>query len=515
MKKIFIIAIITTGLISCTGDFEEINTNPNRMLVGQIGAYSMFEPVLYNSANRWLEYTWFWNDELIQFTAHTGGTTNRQHQYLISSQNWQSVWNQYCGFANNTLHMYDLAVENNELSLRAMALTFKVLFMSNLTDIYGDIPYSEAFTGRKNSGTKTPKFDSQKEVYQQMFADLETANDIYATSPVFRNPAMDGMYGGKMDSWRKFNNSLYLRLLCRVSGRTEMNVGTKVTEMLNNPGRYPIFTSNDDNAIVKFSGIDPYRGYFAITPETNFTSGGRKLTEQVVKMTVITDAVSGDQIYTDPRLPVIGVKALTNTKWKGTVAGCADEERTSVNANTSMLNWAVFCRPEAPCFLMDYAEVQFILAEMAFKGLITGGETQAKAYYEAAITASLQKWSEQGQFSNPPITITASDITIFLSSELASWNNAIVSKEELIANQKYLALFWTGMEAWHEYRRTGYPILKIGKGTYPNDYILPTRFAYPTVTMATNNENAQVAVSRMGGNDMKTPVWWSKQAISR
>jgi hypothetical protein len=324
------------------------------------------------------------------------------------------------------------------------------------------------------------------------------------------------MYGGKMESWRKFNNSLYLRLLCRVSGRTEMNVGAKVTEMLNNSGQYPIFTSNDDNATVKFSGIDPYRNDFYDDSESGFTSSGRKLTQQLIKMTVLTDP-SGAQVYEDPRLSVYGRKNMNATTpvWKGTVAGCTEEQRNIVDGGTSWLNHAVFCRADAPCFLMDYAEVQFILAEMALKELITGGETQAKAYYEAAITASLQKWSEQGQYSLVPVTITDSNIADFLASGLASWDNATVSKEELIANQKFLALFWTGMEAYHEYRRTGYPVLTIGAGTGQNDFILPTRFAYPTITLATNSENAQEAVSRMGGNDMKTPVWWSKQAISK
>jgi hypothetical protein len=70
------------------------------------------------------------------------------------------------------------------------------------------------------------------------------------------------------------------------------------------------------------------------------------------------------------------------------------------------------------------------------------------------------------------------------------------------------------MEAYHEYRRTGFPTLTIGKGTVYNDYILPTRFAYPNTTMSTNADNAAAALTRMGGaNDMKTPVWWSKQAI--
>ena len=76
---------------------------------------------------------------------------------------------------------------------------------------------------RKLGGTLTPVFNTQEEIYQLMFEDLEEANAIYATNPVFLIPSMDGMYGGNMAAWRKFNNSLYLRLLCRISGRSEMN----------------------------------------------------------------------------------------------------------------------------------------------------------------------------------------------------------------------------------------------------------------------------------------------------
>ena len=130
-----------------------------------------------------------------------------------------------------------------------------------------------------------------------------------------------------------------------------------------------------------------------------------------------------------------------------------------------------------------------------------------------AIRASIEKWSELGTYSELPVIITEEDITTFLASELASWEDA-ANKEALIADQKYLALFWVGMEAYHEYRRTGYPELTIGDGTVFNNFILPTRFAYPTTTMATNTDNAQVALSNMGGdNTMKTPVWWSKQAV--
>ena len=202
--------------------------------------------------------------------------------------------------------MYDLAAEQENEALMAIALTFKVLFFSNMTDMFGDIPYEEAFLGRELGGTLTPRFNTQKEVYELMFADLEAANQIYAGDPVFSKPELDGMYGGDMMAWRKFNNSLYLRLLCRVGGRPEMNVGTKMTEIINNPDLYPIFTSNADNATVEFTGVDPYISNFGTDTESGFTSSGRKLTEQLIGMTVQTDG-SGNQVYVDPRLPIIGI----------------------------------------------------------------------------------------------------------------------------------------------------------------------------------------------------------------
>ncbi|MCM4166509.1 hypothetical protein KCTC52924_03443 [Arenibacter antarcticus] len=517
LKKIIFIGAIVGMSFSCTSDFEEINTNPNRTTVGKIKTSGMFEPLLYNGANAWMNYSWYWNNELIQFTAFTGGTTRQEHRYFISDGNWQNVWDLYTRYANNALHMQDLSIEQDEKSLEAIAMTLKVLYMSNLTDMFGDVPYSEAFTARKLNGTTKPKFDSQKEVYEHMFADLMAANEIYASKPIFQKPALDGMYKGSMEQWQKFNNSLYLRLLNRVSGRSEMNVGAKMSEILNNPAKFPIFTSNSDNATVIFSGNDPYRSQFSDSNEGSFTSSGRKLTEQLIKMTVLTDN-NDNQVYEDPRLSIFGKKnpnlsVNPNNIWKGTIAGVSEQDQSAADRGSSWLNAAVFVRSDAPGTFMDYAEVQFILAEAALKGTIPGGESAAKTYYENAVEASVEKWAEMGQYSQIPVSIQSTDITALLTSDLASWD-AASNKEELIGNQKYLSLFFIGMEAYHEYRRTGYPELTIGNGANFNDYILPTRFAYPTTTMATNNENAQEALQRMGGeNNMKTPVWWSKQAI--
>lgn len=496
---------------ACTTDFEDINTNPNKMVVGDIQPANVFEPLLYDASKKWQNYTWFWNNELIQFTAFTGGTTRQEHRYFIADQDWKGLWNFYSSYANNTLHLKELAEANNDVAYQAMSRTLKILFMSNLTDMFGDIPYSEAFQGRKENGNLTPKYDSQKEVYEQMFAELEAANDLYATQPVMLDKELDGMYKGDIALWRKFNNSLYLRLICRVSGRPEMNVSERINAILGNPEKYPVFTSNADNARVNYSGIQPYMGYFdpATNTEANFTGSGRKLTEQFIKMTVITQ--NSIQIYEDPRLAIWGKKK--KTAWKGTIAGCTFTQQNEADSGASLLNYEVLCRTTAPSFFMCYDELEFILAEAALKGWISGGEEESRRHYEAAITASMEKWNEFGKYSLTPVEITTDAITTFLSSDLASWDKH-EEKKELIAGQKFLALFWMGMEAYHEYRRTGYPVLTIGDGTY-NDHILPTRFAYPTVSVATNSAHVQEALQRMGGeNDMKTPVWWSLQAIN-
>jgi hypothetical protein len=196
-----------------------------------------------------------------------------------------------------------------------------------------------------------------------------------------------------------------------------------------------VFTTNVDNANVKFTGSDPYISNFGVTSESEFTSSGRKLTEQLIKLTVQTD-INGNQVYVDPRLPIIGKKnpnAQVNPTnvWKGTVSGCTDIERSEVDRGTSWLNYKVFCRRDAPATYMDFAEVQFILAEAALKGWITGGQAAAKNYYESGVRASMEKWSAQGAFSEPAVSITPTDVDAYLASPLGSWDLAPTRRSSL------------------------------------------------------------------------------------
>ena len=292
-----------------------------------------------------------------------------------------------------------------------------------------------------------------------------------------------------------------------------MNVPSRMRTLLADAEKYPMFTSNADNARVDYTGIEPYVGYYDGMNANDFTRSMYKITRQVIDLTVVTQ--NDVQLYEDPRLRIMAEKA--GSRWKGTNGGCTNAQQSEANSGAAYLNYAVLGRNTNPSFFMCYDELLFILSEAALKGWIDGGENAARDYYEQAVTASCEKWNEFAPLVEPaegeePADISADDVQEFLDSELASWDGHD-NKQQLIGEQKYLALFWMGMEAYHEYRRTGYPELTIGEGTI-NDHILPTRFAYPVTSVATNAENVQIALDRMGGaNDMKTPVWWSRKAI--
>lgn len=531
-KYILPVAASALLLAGCTQNFESTNTNPNKITVesGKLSASALFEPILYGGTNYLTNISYNWNDELIQHTAGTAYTTTTTHRYGIGDSNWSSLWNSIARYASDCNEMMRLAGVQDDPAIQAVAKTLYVMYMQNLTDMFGDIPCSEAF--QASEGNMKPVFDSQEKVYAQLCSYLEKANETYATSPYVASSytSLDAMYQFSMEKWRKFNNSLYLRVLGRLSNRTativdstaNLNVAQKMQQIVDNPSSYPIFEGNDDNATVHYSAISPYYSEFDPNEYQDNSFQCLHITEQMIKMMVVKDPNDSKiDTYVDPRLPIIAVKRGSYTYWKGAVSGGLIENQSNDDKGAALLNLTTLRRNNSDEFLMNYDEVMFILAEAAQCGTISGGEEKAREYYEAAVRASLEKWSAFAKASvgtgqvPAEYDVTEEQINTFLQSQLASWDNND-DHLKLILDQKYLATFWVGMESWNDYRRTGYPELTIGAGTDPNDYILPTRMGYPNTTVATNSANVEEALKRMGGeNNMKLPVWWSKQAAQK
>lgn len=477
---------------ACTSGFDEFNTNHNEPEYGDIMPVNMLEALLANAGDAMIYRTWQLNGELIQYTV-SGTSNNAYHRYVIPNTATASTWAWFARIAANADEMFRLAREYEDPNCEAIAITMKALFLSNLSDCYGDIPYTEAFGNINGSENNQPKFDTQRTVYEGILADLERANTLYNTNKPL-DSSRDLLYNGDVTKWRKFTNSLRLRLLMRLSNRNEeFSVAEKINEVFTNPSQYPVFASNDDNATLYYDEVEPFVNYFGSTTSASFTSSRRSCA-------TIIDMMS---LPGDPRISAYFVQS--GERWTGMESGLPSQETET--EGIALLNRENLGAYSSPYSFMKYDEVLFIYCEAIKRGWIAGGDVLAEDYYKQAITASIRFWNS---IDTAGTVITDRTITNFLAK--VPYNNTL----EQILDQKYVALFWVGYEAWHEYRRTGYPRLVIGSAT-SNDHILPTRFQYPDNTANVNVANYQTQLERLrtvyhGGDDMKTPVWWSKQA---
>lgn len=474
-KNIFTVLLLATLSFACTKDFEEINTDPNK--IEKISPGTLLNPIIYEvSSFNTLRADAFTFDIMqagIPFPSVAGGV----HRYDISESAGNSTWNTYYRWINNVKEMRAASITAEDPNYEAISLTLNAWLYSLLTDTFGDVPMVEAVRG--DEGIYQPVFNTQQEIYTTLIADLERANTLYNTT----RPMIFGtdiLYNNNITNWRKFTNSLRLRLLLRVSKRTEIDAFGKMAAIINNPAANPVFTSNADAAILKITGDVP-----------NVSPWGRAIDFTTFRATAgfFIDNLND---FIDPRLPKWNSLARTadgksTIGYKGIPSGYNGPE-SQFNYLPSNFLVSLATAPMTSV-IMTYAEVEFIKAELAQKSKITGS---AATFYQNGVKASVEQWGAvlpANYFTNPK----------------AAYNGTL----ERIMLQKYYALFFNDYQQWFEYRRTGFPVLPKGAGML-NNQIVPVRFKYPTTVVSNNNENYKKAVASMGGDDINTKVWWEK-----
>ena len=510
MKKILlytVVALLFSGsaFVSCTGDFEEYNKNPETPAKGETAPITLLENLIYSGAKELQHRSWQCHSELMQYTVDIGNST-RYHVYTFPASIYESLWKNFFGFASNAEEIVQLARKYDEPNMEAIGLTLKAMYFSIISDMYGDIPFTEAL--RIDEGITQPKMDRQKDIYEALIQMLLDANALYNTTkdgdgayaePLLV-PAKDLLYGGDIAAWQKFTNSLNLRLCLRLSNRPEAIGLETLRKIVESPGVYPIFGSVADDAKIAYTGVAPFRGPFGGMTDGAFTSSSHKCSERFV-----------DQIYStyDPR-------RLRWTRQSGDdIKGVQSGYKNPDGNSAVILNVSVLKPYEAPAWYMTASEVKFILAEAAHAGYIGGGETAAQNYYEEAVIASLRQWIPE---------ISAADIDKFIHG--ADSKVAYDGTLERIIDQKWVSLFMQGFESWCDYRRTGFPRLVLGPdAANANGGMMPTRMLYGQTTTSTNRPNYEAVVAYMrdtypvvsmgatGGDNMMTPVWWSKRAV--
>lgn len=478
MKKIFL-ALFTMGLFAtgCTDKFDEINENPNAP--EDVRPQFLLANVISVAADK---NTFDQGFRLANYLEHFASSVEyeRIDRYEMGSNS--NYW--------NTLYHLQAdirSIKENENSNEAYAAVGDIMssFMySQLTDMWGNVPYSQAISAI--DGNLTPKYDTQEFIYTDteigVLAVLEkAANTLDLTTAKIEG---DVMFSGDLDQWIRFANSLRVRYLMRISGRVD------VSEMLQTlVTKDRMMRGNMDNAVVPYLSSAPNQW-----PMFNGAQG----LYQEHRMTTTVDSVL--TAWDDPRVEVLykpTSKSVLegNPAFKGLRNGLSRETIAEEGIDLSDVSLFGSIFRDVPGGVdgqfMQYAELQFALAEACERGILGG---DALTYYQNGISASFDYYKT----ALPDDYFTRENVALDGSDNLTK-----------IMTQKWLSLISNGHEAWFNIRRTGIPALTAGPDNLNNGKY-PVRYLYPEGEQATNAANYTEAAAAMGGDDINSKGWWEQ-----
>lgn len=504
-NQIFFIVALSCFLSACTKSFSDINTDPN----GTDKAYAqqLLAPALVGTLTANMTRNRTFNNELMQVTVSQSDADAVVFRYNFPVSWSDYLYNSWYSQLVNFKDIYRLASDslNYNKSYMGISLICQSWVYSLLTDTYGDVPFSEALLGR-DSLNFTPKFDTQKDVYAGILQYLEQANTLLSAGTAISG-SNDPVYNGDVAKWRKLGNSLYLRLLLRIAGKSEVADASiaKIKQIVSTPSTYPIMASNADAAILRWTGAGALVSPWYTVRAQSFRA-----------VSLCSFFINHLVNWNDPRIDVTTYGTSGVNRWgiapvsgefKGVASGYAAGQGEpmlsyfyATDQTVSGLTPPANCMQQEPLtgMIMNYAELQFILCECVAKGWISGS---AATYYNAGVQSSITQWLPNWSQS----------ITDYLAAADITWddNLSLDDKMEAIELQKYYALFCTDLQQWFEYRRTGHPILPKGKGLF-NGGVMPARMPYPAYLLGSNSTHYREAVADQGPDVISTQVWWQK-----
>lgn len=521
-KTIFILLLIGTMAFiqSCTANYEKINTNPYEVTKEQMNYDS------YNSASALAAMEGFvvpLDVNLHQFIecllggsygGYLADSNNGFNAGKFSTYNPQEAWLKV-PFNDIIPKLYsnqeDLKIATSDPVLLSVAMIIKVAAISRITDIYGPIPYSKIGIDNKLSAP----FDSQKEVYNSMFTELNNAiSSLSAHRTQNFNPNADKVFNGNVIKWIKFGNSLKLRLAMRIVYADESLAREEAESAVNH--EIGTITSNDDNAFMTV-----YKNPFRIVMY-EYNGGDSRISAD------ITTYMNG---FKDPRRSKFFTQTTFEDKniingYYGLRSGIEIPSSGGlVHAYSNMI-----VSSDTKLMWMNASEIAFLKAEGVIRGWNMGisgvsAENEAEGFYRKGIILSFQQWgagdantytndntSKPDIYKDPLNSFSYSNTT---SNITIKWDqkDSFETKLEKIITQKWIANFPLGLEAWSEFRRTGYPKLMEVVDNKSGGIIVSTKMArrlpYPQTEYTENATNIHDALKLLNGPDnMATKVWW-------
>jgi hypothetical protein len=515
IQKFIYAAPLALLLPSCDNGFEEMNVDPNKYSE-VVPEYLFTRTQLDGVATNFTGAAYLTIGQSMQHFATYKEVPAAGDKYFNFSYS-QGSWNAYAGTGQGQGSVIGIqqvidAVKTNAANVNKLsaARIWKAYIFHRLTDLYGDIPYSDAAKALtdKNYG---PKYDTQQSIYADLLKELdESLSAMDATKPTFGTA--DLMYGGDISKWKKFGYSLMLRLGMRLTEVDPAMAKTWVEKAIAGG----VILDDADRAIIAY--VDGSQ-----TASRNFIANGLMATDYISPG---GDNVEGgkfaktliDHLKTtkDPRLNVISIVwrpegstfvADTSTALQVGMPNAAFNSRPAEFNTFSEPNPATILRYSSPLIVFGNAETNLLLAEAAVRGWYNG--STAAAAYENAVKAGLRQWSLFGSAG----VISDAKINAYLTANPYKTAGTVAQQIEQISTQKWVALFLEDeYEIFANWRRTGYPNLT--PTNYPGNLTggkIPTRFVIPDSEEQYNKTNFVEARTRQGGtNTLSSMVWWDK-----
>lgn len=480
MKKLIYITGILVAFVSifsCTKDFENINTNPNAPL--QVQPSLLLRQVIYNYGEE-MSYEGFVAGNLLgQYLTALDFNLFDRHA-LKSPQLGGNPWPViFTNLRDNEIILNQSRTTEAFRVYEGPALIMKAYMAAALTDIYGDVPYFEAFKGKEI--TTTPKYDAQVDIYLAEGGILDNLDKgIEAINNYNGAIKLEGdiLFNGNLNNWVKFANSLKIKSLMRISDK--MDVSSKL-QQLYSEGNY--ISNNANNATFDFTDGKPNNFRLAKLRAGDFNN---------FVMSETIDEILHE--LEDPRIEVLFRPTGNDAQvYNGLINGI-DASQTSISPSDYSYAGKIYRENSGmlDANFMTGWESNFLLAEAAEKGYI---QADAKMLYDLGVTQAFEYWNTQ--------------LPADYLNTTAAYGAGAMDKIGQIITQKWIANMINGYEGWIEWRRTGFPNFKPISASLNND-IIPVRMPYPTEEAALNTENYNVAASATNDNSINFPVWWDE-----
>ncbi|RXM43549.1 SusD/RagB family nutrient-binding outer membrane lipoprotein [Flavobacterium sp. YO12] len=470
LKKLSYITLFALTFVSCSDTLDDINKNPNATET-PLAPYLLTGSLKQGADLYWGDNTNF-NSSLL-FVQHWAKIQYTEpDRYDVSNTSFTSLWN--TGYAtlitdlNTILNFSDQQANSN---YKGIALTLRSWTFLLLTDAYGSIPYKEA-------GLKvTPAYNTQKEVYTGLLEDLKQAQSLLSAT----NGTVTGdlSYKGDISKWKKLVNSLRLRIALRISDKEPALA------------KQAAIDATTDAAGVLSSNNDTFKFTYTSSPQQNPASAWFETRDDFRVSKTLVEKLTE---LSDPRLPVYAQLPTDKSvvKYVGAGNGLTNSDANSQGFAKTSKPGTYFLTSSSPAVIVSYSEVLFNLAEAAARGYISG---DAEQLYKNAITASFNQFG---------IT-DATAISNYLNQVSVKYDATNYAKS--IGTQKWIAFYGQGLDAFTEWRRLDYPVLKAGPSTVLDGQI-PSRFFYPGTEQSLNGSNYQTAVSAQGKDLLTTKLWF-------